>query len=136
MNCNDLFLEELNFLLFPEPFPIDPPNFLTPFNEIISLIKQVESLSIDIHTQSLPIEVEWVKRQKLSSTLKRVKREIILSHHLLTQAQYDITMHCKELQDLKIKHEDEVARLRSLTYRGFFRLDKILIAVTPMWPRM
>ena len=59
---------------------------------------------------------------------------MVMPHHLLSQIHYDISMHHKELQDLKIRHEDELAHLRSLTYRGFSRLHQLLIAVTPYIP--
>ena len=91
-------------------------------------------MSIDFHTQTLRIEVERVKKQKLSSTLKKVKREMIMHHQLLSQVHYDTYVHHKEIQDLKIKHDDELARLRSLIYCGFSRLHQLLIAVTPYIP--
>jgi len=89
MNYDDLLLNEINFPLFPESFSVDLPNLFVPFNKVAALTKQVKSLSIDFHTQTLRIEVERVKRQKLSSTLKKVRKKMVKSHHLLYKVLYD-----------------------------------------------
>ena len=56
---------------------------------------------------------------------------MVKPHYLLSQAHHDISMHHKEIKELKIKHDDELARVRTLTYRGFSRLHQLLKAVTP-----
>ena len=134
MNYNNLFIEGLDFPLFYESFPSNPPNITLPPDDINTLSKQVESLPIDLHTQALRIEVQKAKRQRLGSSLKRVKKEIITPLHLVSQAYCDINLQRKDLQDLKIKYDNETVLLRSLTYRGIARLHQILFGVIPCAP--
>ena len=92
MSYGDLILNELEFPLFPETFPADPPDLLLPPNEIVSLTAQVERMNIDIHTQSLRIEVERVKKQKLRARLKRIKREDLPTNRILSQVRHDMAV--------------------------------------------
>ena len=85
MSINDIELIECGFPLFPEEFPIDLPILTPSFANLTALSNQFEGLRLDVYIQSLRIEVELAKRQKLSANLKRVKREIISQRRLLTQ---------------------------------------------------
>ena len=62
MNLNEFAFNIKGFPLFPETFPLDPLDLLPPSNEITTLNFQLERLSLDIHTQSLRIEIERAKR--------------------------------------------------------------------------
>ena len=84
MSYNNLLIDELKVPLFPDTILINPPDLTSPSNEIISLTAEVERLNINIHTQSLCVDIEKVKRQKLRATLKRVKRDVISIHQVLT----------------------------------------------------
>ena len=81
---NDFLFDDKMSPIFPETVPIDHPDIFPPLNEIASLSAQINRLNIDVHTQSLRIEVERVMNPKLRATLKRVKREIIPSNHIVS----------------------------------------------------
>ena len=78
--------------LFPELFSLDPSGMFLQSDEIASLSAQIKHLNLDMHTQSIRVEVEKVKRQKLRSKLKRVKREMIPNNHFISQICPDISL--------------------------------------------
>jgi len=56
---------------------------------LYNLTNQVERLNIDVHTQALRVDVENIKWQKLSATLKRVKKGAIPTNRILSQLRQD-----------------------------------------------
>ena len=84
MNVFDLNNND-KYTIDPKLFPVEPIDILFPSDEIASLSTQVEKFHIDVHTQSLQIEVERVKCQKLRSTMKQTKCDVISSKHILAK---------------------------------------------------
>jgi len=58
-----------------------PPFLSNP--EISNTSAQVERLNIDTHTQALQLKIEKIKRQRLSTKLKRIKKETIIQHRVI-----------------------------------------------------
>ena len=75
MNFNDLLSEDMTFPSFPEAFPTNLPLLFASSNNICPLFSQIEQLSLDLHIQSLRVEVERVKRQKLKAFIKQIKQD-------------------------------------------------------------
>ena len=55
MEFNEFDLTNEGFPIFPETLLLNPPDPLSPPNEIAALTSQIEKLTIDINTQSLRI---------------------------------------------------------------------------------
>jgi len=89
MSINDFDLIKCEFPPFPDNFPVDPPILTPSFADLTTLNTLLEGLRIDTHIQSLRIKVERAKRQRMRTTLKRVKREIIPKRHVLAQLQIE-----------------------------------------------
>ena len=53
---------------------MNEPYLFPSTDEVITLSKRIEQLNIDVNTQNLKIEVEKLKRQKLGSTLRQMKK--------------------------------------------------------------
>jgi len=60
--------------LMNEPLPFLSADLFPSTDEVINLSKRIEQLNIDVNTQNLKIEVEKLKRQKLGSTLRQMKK--------------------------------------------------------------
>ena len=59
--------------LFNDVFSLEPP-FMTPSQlDLVKMNSRLEHLSLEINTQSLRIEVERAKRQKMRASLKQLK---------------------------------------------------------------
>ena len=76
MTIDSFDISEYNLNTPSDMFPIEPPNLLAPFIDLTPLSTQLDGMHLDIQTQSLRIEVERAKRQKLSVSLKRARKEV------------------------------------------------------------
>ena len=88
--CNDeTLLNHDDYLSLTEMLPLDPMDlFPTPY-DVTTLSKQVEQLNIEVNTQNLKVEIEKLNRQKLGTTLKRIKKETIPIQRVLAQIRND-----------------------------------------------
>jgi len=66
--------------LLNEPLPFFPADLYLSTDDVLTLSKQVGQLNLDLNTQSLKIDVEKLKRQKLGNTLRQMKRESASLH--------------------------------------------------------
>ena len=117
MNINtELLLNDDITDLLKEPFPFNPMDSFPASDDIITLSKHVENLSLDVNTQSLKLKLEKMRRQKLGVTLKWVKHDSILVHRLVTQLQQDNDILKERFNASDNIHYSETARLRVFTY--------------------
>ena len=116
------------FPLFPETFQLDLRFLLTLLNS------QLEKLSINVHTQSLLVEIERAKRQKLSSAPKRVRRNLIFPKRISTQINDDLDTVLERVRELQLMYENKVARIGTVFYRSLGQIHQLLISFTPYIP--
>ena len=90
MEFNNFDFSNEGFPILPETLSLNPPDLLSPPNDIAALTSQIEKLSIDINTQSLRVEIERAKQQRLSSSLKRIKRDLVSPSQESTQLRYEL----------------------------------------------
>ena len=109
-----------------------PDWHIFPYSEIASISTQTEKLHIDVHTQSLRIKVERVKRQKWRSTLKLLKRDAISPSHILAQTRHEIAILQDQLKTLRTIYESEIAWIETVSNRCFPRIYyKLFISIAP-----
>ena len=118
----------------PELIPLENINLFPSYHDIATLSDQIAKLSIDLYTQSLRIEVEKTKRQKLSIIVKRIKHEKTPPDPSLMGIRNDIYVITEQLGAVRNMYESELARIGLTTYRCFARLHQILIATVPRIP--
>ena len=99
--------------------------------DVLAFTKQVEHLNLEVNTQGLKVEIGKLKRQRLRTTLKRVKQESIRTQRILLQLKNDNDSLKKQLSNSSNIHASEQARLRIMTHCCFSRLHQILISVIP-----
>ena len=78
--------------LFDDLLYSDVPALTINHPDIATLNHRLDQLSLDSNTQSLRIDVEKAKRQKLSATVRRVKQDISLPRPEITSLKQDIDM--------------------------------------------
>ena len=132
---NDLF-DDVDF---PNLFPAEPiiPNLTSAEDDLIKLLPselkaindRIEHLELALNTQSLRIEVERAKWQKLRVTMK--------------QRRYEIPTLCpealKQLVDANFVQQDavnfqlggDIDRLNTLMFRCLSRMQQILSSILP-----
>ena len=114
--------------------PFENIDLFPSYHDIAILNDQIAKLTIDLNTQSLRIEVEKTKRQKLNIILKRIRHEKTLPDHSLMGIRNDINVITEQLGAVRNMYESELARIGLTTYRCFTRLHQILITTVPRIP--
>ena len=84
-----------------------------------------------MNIQNLKVEVEKLKRQRLRTTLKRIRRENIPTQRVLDLVQNDNHIVQEQLILVNNIHASEIARLGVLTHCCLSRLHQIFISVIP-----
>ena len=100
-------MDDIELLLFEDP-DLSYPNipFLEPQVIVRSMIdfntlsSQLDQLSVDINTQNLRSKLEKTKRQRLTSMIKNIEREIALLSKTVTQTQASITILKQQVESL------------------------------------
>ena len=128
MNLNEFLLNDQEVPLFPGIFPVEPFNLTHSFSDITTLNSQLENLSIEVHTKSIWIEVERVKHQKMHSSLKQLKREIVSPHLILIQLRQETSSVQDNQNASSLYLEGELIRQSTLSFRCFSRMHEILIS--------
>ena len=107
-------LEPLNdeFLLADELFPLFPND-----PEITSLSTQLEKLPIEFHTHELQLRIERIKRQKMETKIKPLKREILNKNKLMQDMHAKIDQLKYEVEVHHMLCEGMLANLRTITFR-------------------
>ena len=104
------------------------------FGDIAALDDKISKLTVDVNTQALQVEIEWIKCQKLRMTLKHVKRELAPSDHLLSQFRQELNILKEQLGTIRNLYESETARVGTTTYGCFARLHQVMIAIVRYIP--
>ena len=91
-NDHYLLVNDAEFPMLDDSLNFNPMDLFQLSDDISSFSRQVKQLSVDLNTQHLEIEVEKLKRQKLKTTIRRVRQESVAIHQVLVQIQNDNTI--------------------------------------------
>ena len=117
--------------LLPELFPLETVDLFPTFNDIAALNDQITTLSIDVNTLALRIEIERNKLIKMRMVLKRVKQGMTPTDWSLLEMRRDVDIIKEQLGAIRNIYESELARIGLTTYKCFAWLHQILLAIIP-----
>ena len=95
---------------------------------------QMETLTIDVHTQKLRVMIERTKRQKLETTIRKLKRDFISPRQLSHQLQNDVNNLHSRMSDMQHRYDHKIAQINTTAYRSLARVHQLLITFTPYVP--
>jgi len=99
--------------------------------DIATLNHRLDQLSLDTNTQSLRIDVEKAKRQKLSAIVRPVKQNILLPCPEIASLKQDITTIRGEQNTVNYHLEAKIASTSVMTFRCLSRIHQILTFLLP-----
>ena len=91
----------------------------------------MDQISIDLNTQQLRNKLEKCKRQRLSTTIQNIEREIATLSSTVNQTQANIVNLNKQIESLITARNGDLAQLTTVTYRCFSRMHNVLITLIP-----
>ena len=110
INLND------EYPVLPDLIPLESIDLFPSYLDITTLNDLITSLSIELYTQSLRIEIEKTKHQKLNMMIKRNRHERMPSDSLITGLRNDINIITEQLGTMRNTYESEMARIVLTTY--------------------
>ena len=100
--------------------------------DIITLNQRLEQLSLDANTQALRLEIEKAKRQKLSTTVRRIKQDLLTPHSDIIKLRQDIDILRSKQNSVNYWLEAEIASNSVATFRSLSRIHQILTIMSPL----
>ena len=124
----DLLPEES---LFNDLIYSDVPALAITHPDIATLNRRLDQISLDTNTQSLHIDVEKAKRQRLSETVRRVRQNTLRLCPDVISLKQDVTTIREEQNAVNYYLEAEIASMSATTFRSLSRIHHILTLLLP-----
>ena len=131
MNDIDLSLFEDPELVYPNAPFLEPPVIAPSAIDFHELSSKMDQISVDVNTQHLRSKLEKCKRQRLSSTIRNIEREIAALSNTINQTQTNITKLNQQIESLVLMRNGDLAQLTTITYRCLSRMHNIIITILP-----
>ena len=119
MNDIDLSLFDDPELMCPNITYLEPPMIAPTANDYHLLSSQMDQISIDLNTQQLRNKLGKCKRQRLSTIILNIEREIATLSSTVNQTQANIVNLNKQIESLLIVCNGDLAQLTTVTYMFF-----------------
>ena len=112
-------------------FPVENLFSMPEHSDIVNINRQLESLTLENNTNSLRIEVERSKRQKMRATLRQIKHDIRSFCSEGAPPSRVINTLRENQEAVNYQLEGEIARLNTICYRSFSRMHQLLTFLLP-----
>ena len=129
-------MNDINLSPFDDPELVCPnitylePQMIAPSaNDYHSLSSQMDQISVDMNSQHLRSKLEKCKRQRLSSTIRNIEREIATLTSIINQTQTSIAKLNQQIESLQLARNGDLAQLTTVTHRCLSRMHNVLITI-------
>ena len=124
----DLLPEES---LFNDLIYADVPALAITHPDITTLNCRLYQITLDTNTKSLRIDVEKVKRQRLSETVRRVGQSTLRPCPEVTSLRQDVTTIREEQNAVNYYLESEIASMSATTFWSLSKIHHIITLLLP-----
>ena len=114
-----------------ESLPLIPVDFCPSTDDMTFLNNKIEQLTVDVNTQNLKIELEWLKRRKLGSTVRRLKSDLLSLRQTVEQVQAENNMMREQIAALSNTFFSKTTFMIVRTHCCLNRLHQVLISIVP-----
>ena len=118
-------------LLLNDLLDIDTTVPTFPNADLVTLNQRFDQLSLDTNTQSLRIDVEKAKRQKLSASVRRIKKDLLSPRSEIVTLRQDVDTLRNEQNAINYYLDTEITGDSGLTFRSLSRIHQILALMIP-----
>ena len=117
--------------LLDDLFHLNDPTVAITHPDIVALNQRLDHLSLETNTQGLRIGVERAKRQKLRTTIRQVRQDMLLICPDIMSVRNDIETMRGSQNAVNYQLDGEITRLNTLTFRCLSRMDQIIALLLP-----
>lgn len=126
------FMPEIH--MFGDPLHVDDLTIPIIHPEVAELSHKLEHLTIESNTQGLRLEIEKTKRQRLQSSVRQIKRDLVAPRSDLVELRNEWTQF-KDCQNaINFQLDGENAKTNTLAFRSLSRINQILSLLIPGIP--
>ena len=130
MNNDELIIDDFDGLM-SESLPLIPVDLFPSTDDMILLNNKIDQLTVDVNTQSLRIELEKLKRQKLGDTVRRLKSDLLSLRQTVEQIQAENKIIREQLSALSNTFFSEMACMSVRVHCCLRRFHQVLITIVP-----
>lgn len=103
----------------------------SPCPDIVELTRKLDSLTLESNTQSLRLEIERAKRQRLQASIRQIKRDVITMSPEIIEIRNDLRQF-KEFQNAtNYQLDGENVRTNTLVFRSLSRTCEMFATMIP-----
>lgn len=117
--------------IFDELFHMDNPTIPIVHPDVTELSRKLDNLTIECNTLGLRLEIEKTKRQRLQSSVRQVKRDLVAPSPDMIEVKNELTRIEKQQNAINYQLDGENARTNTLAFRSISRICQILAALIP-----
>jgi len=117
--------------IYDELFQLDNLIAPTPLPEIVELGRKIDSLTIEVNTLNLRLELERTKRQHLQTTMRQLRRDKTSLNSDVQTIRSELLQLRDQQTTINYQLDNQNARTNALSFRSMSRIDQILAALVP-----
>ena len=117
--------------LFNSIFPPENPSITSTQPDIVALSSRLDQLSLEAGTQSLRIELEKHKRQKLRTTIRQIKQNMNSPCPDAVSLKYEFDIMQRNQDAMNYQLEGEMTTMRTITFRCLSRVHQLVTRLLP-----
>jgi len=99
--------------------------------DVNELKRELDSLIIECNTLNLRLEIEKTKRQRLQSTVRQLKRDVVAPPPDLLEIRNELNEFKRQQDATNYLLDGENARTNTLTFRSVSRICQLLTTMIP-----
>ena len=117
--------------LYDEVFQIDNFSMPTPHPDITELSRKIESLTIEVNTLGLRLEIEKTKRQHLQTTIRQLRRDRTFHSSDIQMLRGELIQLRDQQTSVNYQLDNQNARTNTPSFRSISRISQILSTLVP-----
>jgi len=117
--------------MYEEAFQIDDLLLPMPHPDHAELSRKIESLTVELNTHGLRLEIEKTKRQRLQATVRQLRRDMTLPSSDIQIIRSELIQLRDQQTSVNYQLDNENARTNTLSFRSLSRIGQILSTLIP-----
>jgi len=117
--------------MFNEILNVDNMIFPTMPSDVNELTRKIDNLTVELNTLGLRLEIEKTKRQRLQSSFRQLKRDVVIPCPDLLELKNELIQFKEQQNATNYQLDGENARTNTLAFRSISRICQLMVTLIP-----
>jgi len=117
--------------IFDDLLNVDNMIIPTMHYDVNELNRKIDNLTIEHNTLGLRLEIEKTKRQRVQSSVRQLKRDVVIPCPDLLELKNELIQFKEQQSAINYQLDGENARTNTLAFRSISRICQLLTALIP-----